>query len=364
MKKILFIFMCLWSISMMAQFVHPGMLHTKADLDNIKSRIQSGQEPWKSAWQQLQNSELADLSIVRPHAISHVSRGSYAVPSNGDKELMNDGDAAYTMALQWYLTGDKKFAQKSIEILNAWSYALDSVTHSDKELIIGITGIKFLNAAEIIKYTYKGWAQKDQNAFGKMILEKWYPVIQNFKPRSNGNWDAAIGQTMLCIGIFLDRQDIFDRAYNHLSKGQTNGAINFYFSETGQCQESGRDQGHTQLGMAYLTNACEIAWNQGRDLYSAYDNRLLKGYEYTAKYMLGEDVPYVQYTTFYGGKVFENEISSQGRGRYSPIYERVYRHYHVRKGLEMPYTLRVIEKTRSEMVNQDHIPWSTLCCAE
>lgn len=196
-----------------------------------------------------------------------------------------------------------------------------------------------------------------------MILDKWYSVIKNFVPRHNGNWDAAICQTMMCIGIFLDRQDIFDQAYDHLLNGQTNGAINYYISETGQCQESGRDQAHTQMGLGYLACACEIAWNQGHDLYSAYDNRLLKGYEYTARYMLGEDVPYVQYVTFYGGKVFGDQISAQGRDKYFPVYERVYRHYHGRKGLDMPYTRRVIEKTRSEMVSLAFTPWSTLTSA-
>lgn len=364
MGKIIFILLSCWSFSVMAQFEHPGMLHSKADLDNLKSRIESSREPWKSAWQQLQNSPQGDLSTVRPHAISHVSRGPYGVPGNGDIDLYNDGCAVYTMALQWYVTGNRKYAQKAIEILNAWSHRLDSVTHGDKELVIGVAGIKYLNAAEIIKHTYKGWEQKDRKAFEKMILEKWYPVIKNFMPGYNGNWDAAIGQTMMCIGVFLDRQDIFDRAYNHLLKGETNGAINNYFSETGQCQESGRDQGHTQMGLGYLACACEIAWNQGYDLYSAYDNRLMKGYEYTARYMLGEDVPYVQYVTFYGGKVFGEKISDQGRGRYSPIYERAYHHYHGRKGLDMPYTKKVIGKTRSEMVSPAFMPWSTVTCAD
>ena len=364
MKKIIFILLCFWSVSTAGQFIHPGMLHTKADLDNIKARVQSGKEPWKTAWQQLQNSPQGDLATVRPHAISHVMRGPYGTPGNGDIDFYEDGCAVYTMALQWYITGNKQFAQKAIELLNAWSYRLDSITEDDQELVIGVAGIKYLNAAEIIKHTYKNWKQKDQKQFEKMILEVWYPTIINFKPRYNGNWDAAIGQTMMCIGIFTDRQDIFDRAHNQLLKGKSNGAINNYFSETGQCQESGRDQGHTQMGLGYLACACEIAWNQGVDLYSAYDNLLMKGYEYTSKFMLGEDVPYERYRAFDGNYVFGNQISERGRGNYSPIYERAYRHYHVRKGFDMPYTRRVIQKVRSEKTSPAFTPWGTLTCAE
>ena len=346
----------------MAQFVHPGLLHTKADLDYFREKVFSGEEPWKSAWQQLQNSDLAQSS-VKPRAISHISNGSYNLPDNGGSEFYDDGNIAYTMALQWYATGNKKYAQKTIEFLNKWSYTLDSVTNSNKQLKIGVAGVKYLNAAEIIKHTYKGWAQNDQKAFEKMILEVWYPVIVDFVPRYNGNWDAAIGQTMLAIGIYLDRQDIFDRAYNHLLKGETNGAICWYFSETGQCQESGRDQHHTQMGLSYLANACEMAWNQGRDLYSAYDNRLAKGFEYTCKFMSGEEVPYTKYTTFDGRKVFGDTISVGSRNTFLPIYEIAYRHYHDRKGMDMPYIRKSLSKTRNETVSGGFIPWGTVMFA-
>jgi hypothetical protein len=56
-------------------------------------------------------------------------------------------------------------------------------------------------------------------------------------------------------------------------------------SETGQLQESGRDQAHAQLGIGLLAALCETARNQGDDLYSTDDNRLLKGFEYKASYL-------------------------------------------------------------------------------
>ncbi|MDR2039113.1 MAG: alginate lyase family protein [Bacteroidales bacterium] len=243
-----------------AQFIHPGMLHTKADLDAFKANTQLNREPWKSAWQQLLDSDLALLSL-EPHPVPHISCGPYNRPNIGGNEFYHDGNAAYTMALQWYATEIEEYAQKTIEILNAWSNTLDSVTNHNKELKIGVAGIKYLNAAEIIRYTYKDWKKGDQEIFEKMILEKWYPVIEKFTPRNNGNWDAAIAQTMMCIGIFTDRKDIFDRAYHHILDGETNGSLKHYFLETGQCQESGRDQTHTQMGLSYLCNTCEIAWN-------------------------------------------------------------------------------------------------------
>ena len=38
-------------------FVHPGLLHSRAELEYIREKIKSGQEPWKSAWERLQSSK-------------------------------------------------------------------------------------------------------------------------------------------------------------------------------------------------------------------------------------------------------------------------------------------------------------------
>src|ERR1043166_3967869 len=113
-----------------------------------------------------------------------------------------------------------------------------------------------------------------------MLRGVFYPVIENFAPFANGNWDAGCIKTMLAIGIFCEDRAIFDRAVHYYRNGKGNGRLTHYiFNEAGQCQESGRDQNHTQLGLGHLAEACEVAWNQGVDLYAEADNRLLKGFE-------------------------------------------------------------------------------------
>lgn len=359
MKAICIIFLsCLTTIGY-SQFAHPGMLHSKADLEFIRQKVANGEEPWKSEFEELKNSPSASLSwAAKPLPV--VAVGYFSKPDIGATDFRRDGDAAYSLALRWSLSHEKAYAEKSIEILNAWSYQLDSVTHDNRKLHLGIVGLKFLNAAELMKHDYKGWKKKDQQAFERMILKVWYPVIESFQPGFNGNWDAAIIQTMMCIGVFLDRPDIFDRAYNQCLTGESNGAIDNYFNPDGQCQESGRDQGHSQMGLGFLSAVCEVAWKQGRDLYAAYDNRLAKGFEYTARYMIGEEVEYVRYKTFDGKLVFGDSISSQGRGRFSPAYERAYHHYHDRKGMEMHFTKLAMEKSTPERNGGSFLPWSTL----
>lgn len=345
-------------------FIHPGMLHTNEDLKAIKEKVLSGKEPWKSAWLQLKSSDFASLDY-HPKPFRVISNGPYNKPDLGGSDFVRDGTAAYTMALLWYVERKKEYAEKAVEILKAWSLTLDSIVNHNRQLKVGTGGIKYLNAAEILRYTYSEWEKEDQVQFEKMVYNIWYPVIKDWTPKYNGNWDAANAQTLMCIGIFLNRRDIFDDACRQITDGPTNGAIKYYFYENGQCQESGRDQQHVQMGLGFLACAAEIAWNQGIDLYGVFNNRLYHGFEYTAKYMSGEEVPYKQYITWYGKPVFGNTISSGQRTKICPAWERAYRHYHNRKGMDMPYTRKIIEKGRPEgYKNQSFIPWSTLTCAE
>ena len=338
-------------------FVHPGILHNRAEITFVKSKITAGEEPWDSAWQRLLEHRWAKLDW-RPKPRPHVQRGPYNSPNIGGDDMLNDAAAAYTHALAWSLFGKSAHAEKAIEILDAWSSTLESVSHHDAKLLVGMAGINFINAAELIRHSDAGWKQSDQERFERMLREIFYPWIKGFYPTASGNWDASMIQTMLAMGVFLDDREIFDRGVNYYRNGRGNGRVTHYFSKSGQCQETGRDQDHTQMGLCYLSRAAEIAWKQGVDLYAAADNRLVLGYEYTAKYNLGHEVPYEPFRSVEGRYNYKN-ISK--RGPLDPIYEIVYHHYHDRLGMEMPFTAEAVARTRGKAKFKKHLtPWTTL----
>lgn len=343
-------------------FRHPGILHTQEEIGFVRRKIEAGERPWKDAWELLRAHKYASLDH-KPRPWKDVVRGASNNPNRGASQFMNDGSAAYAHALQWVLAGGEAHAEKAVEILNAYAATLKSVGGHDARLLVGMAGIKYVTAAELVRHTYKGWPEKDQRKFEGLLRHVFYAVIKDFYPTANGNWDAAMIQTMLAMGVYLDDRDMFNRAVRYFLAGKGNGAITKYFNESGQCQESGRDQAHTQMGLGYLGCAAEIAWKQGLDLYGAADNRLLKGYEYTAKYNLGHDVPYEPYRSV-EGRYHYMTISPKARGRFSCIYERVYNHYHNRRGLEMNYTKRVIEKIRPEPRQSAYLSWGTLMHAD
>src|ERR1051325_1066231 len=89
-----------------------------------------------------------------------------------------------------------------------------------------------------------------------------------------------------------------------------------------------------------------MAWNQGDDLYGYDNNRLLKGFEYIAKYNLGYEVPFTTYRNCIG--IVQTKISEDQRGNVRPVWEMVYNHYVNRKGLAAPYTSLFAQRVRPE----------------
>lgn len=322
-----------------SRFVHPGLLHSRADLEFMKRKVAEKAQPWTAGWEKLRAEPISKTEWT-PKPVANVVRGPYNKPDIGSSALMRDSAAAYSQALQWAITGDAAHAEKAAAILDAWSSTLKTIEGSDQKLLAGITAYKFCNAAEIL-------GRRD-TALKSMLMTVFHPLIKDFKPEANGNWDAAMILSMLCIGVVCEDRPIFDRAVDYFLHGSGNGAIDHYVYPSGQCQESTRDQAHTQLGLGMLAAACEVAKKQGIDLYGASDNRLAKGFEYTARYNLGEDVP------------CDGIISAKARGQFRPIYEKVYQHYAREKGVPMPFTARVIAAIRPEGWSADHESWGTL----
>lgn len=346
-----------------AGFVHPGILHTKADLLRMRDNVAAGKQPWVDGFAVLKNHPQSASSYVVLGGFKETGRK----PGVNSSEHESDANAAYQNAMMWVITGDKAHAGKAIEIINDWSYKLREISGKDAILSAGISGFKFAAAAEILRHTNSGWSAVDIRQAEKMLKDVYYPVCKDMADFANGNWALAALQTVMAIAVFTDDRDLFDSAVDWFYNGRDNARLTHYvINPAGQCQESGRDQQHTMLGLGYLATVAEIGWNQGLDLYGAENNRILAGFEYTAAYNLGNDVPFEE-TTDTTGKYHHTVISAEGRGNFSgrPIFEMVYNHYKNRMGLACPFTEQVVNQTRPEGAGfkGDHIGFGTVLFA-
>ena len=340
-------------------FVHPGLLQSREDLERMKMAVAAKAEPIFSGYEIFQTNAQSQSDYKMRGPLAMVGRN----PTVGQGAYDSDANAAYQCAVMWCITGDIAYASKSKEIINAWSATLKSVTGRDAVLMAGLGPFKMINAAEILRYTDAGWSQVEIQQTEKHFREVVYPVIQDFAPFANGNWDTAAIKTMMAIGVFCNDRAMFECALRYYVNGAGDGRLTHYIiNETGQCQESGRDQQHTQLGLAHLGDCCEIAWHQGLDLYGYDDNRLLKGFEYTARYNLGKEVPFVE-TLDRTGKYHHTMISTNGSGRFRAVFEEIYNHYVNRMGISAAFTQRAAERIRPEgagLPGADHVGFGTL----
>jgi parallel beta-helix repeat protein len=312
------------------KFIHPGIDQTLSDLQYMKSQVQANKQPWKDAFDRLKEASNLNI-IVKPYA--HIIRGPYGKPNIGGDDLSKGANMAYNCALMWYITLDRAYANKAIEIINSWSPFLKDFDNNDARLLAGWTGHIFCNAAEILRYTDSGWKQSDQEHFTAMLMTVYYPLMRYYYPSANGNWDGAMIHSILAIAIYTDNRDMFDNAIDHFLHAPVNGSIFKYVYPSGQCQETMRDQGHVQLGLGEFAGAARVAFTQGVDLFSIANNRIGLGYEYTAGLMFGNK-------PFSYGKISEKSMTIRDD------YEYVFQHY-LSFGIRLPNSGRAADSIRT-----------------
>jgi hypothetical protein len=356
----------------------PALLNGIAELDTIKVRIASGAEPWKSAFQKARTSRFAATSYAATPRDT-VACGSYSVPDSGCSNESDDSKAAYTQALLWRFTGDTAYASRSAAILDAWSARLKQHTLSNAPLQAGWTASVFVRAAVILRATYPAWGAAPQAAFARMLDNAFLPLIRNGNPGTNGNWELTYIEAMMAIGVFTADTAAFNKgiflwrkrvpAYFYLksdgplpvkpygvaAKYSDSQLVAHWYNPQvwpdGLAQETCRDFGHTQMGLAAMIDAAEIALHQGLDLYSEFADRITTAMEFHAGLLLGGTPP--------PGLCGDSLTLSMGA-----TWEIAYNHFHNRMGRDLPMTDKLIREKIRPSGTGTHMAWESLTHAE
>lgn len=349
-------------ISSPTNFAHPGTLHTQADLDRMKARVLASQQPWLSGYNVLLGSAYNNLGWPA-YNVDYIVRGS---SGNNYTRSQQDAQLIYTLTLIWHMTGDTNYANRAVQIANVWSDLLGIQGDSNASLAAGICGYLFASAGELLS-TYPGWAESEKQAYKAMMMRVFYPANFDFLWRHHDtfineggnthyrlNWDTANMASMAAIGILCDNRAVYEQAVDYFKFGPGNGRVEraawyVHPGGLGQGEEAGRDQGHNLGGWHAMALLCQMAWNQGDDLFSYDNNRVLRVFEYNAKYNLwNNDVPYARHRNS-DLDYTEGSVSGAGRGLGGYYqHELVYNHYVNLKGLAAPWSKLAAEATRPE----------------
>ncbi|MEH0421679.1 alginate lyase family protein [Streptomyces sp. B21-083] len=353
-----------------ASLVHPGMLHTRTDLDRMAKKVKAGAAPYTAGFTRLAANRHAQSGwTANPQATVYRGSGS---PQNY-VILYNDIHAAYQNALRWHVTGESVYGDTAVAILNAWSARLTEVAGSaDRFLAAGLYGYQFANAAELVR----DHVDFDLARFQKMMLDVFYPLSEDFLANHNGavitnywaNWDLTAIACVLAVGILCDDRAKIDRAVEYFKHGAGMGSVKnaipvvYDDQGLGEWVEAGRDQGHALLGVGLMGTVCEMAWNQGIDLYGYDDSRFLKGAQYVARWSMGGEVPYTANTRRKGavggwsGSASATRAAGVDPAMTRPIWAMIANHYTKRRGLSATYLTRVAAQASPEGGGGDYGP--------
>lgn len=377
------------------RFTHPGLLSNLAELEFVRKQVREGKEPWKTAFARLQADSVAKLDY-RTEAVAvvdcRVDKPDF--DKKGTDAQNNAGHSAYAHALQWFILQKPEHARKVIEILNDWSATLKDHTGLNRGLQTGWMAPVFCRAAEIVRYTSDLWPAAEVERFSGMLRNVWLPMVISGADRTAGNWDLSFAEGVLSIGAFTEDVQTVNRGvrmidrriplYFYLEsdgplprvptpepgrqyagwemKGYqdlaTEAGVRKYWYRLpgdgkfydGQCQETCRDLLHCQMGMAAAANCMEIALHQGVDLYTPHQERLTRGMEYLADFLLGAPVP----KDLRGGELKFVDKREQA-------WEILYSRYAVQRGANLPKSRQIVEQHRAKVpFRKLHMAWETL----
>ena len=334
----------LFSTSLSHALIHPGGWHTQEDLTAIRENVRDEREPYITGW-----------DLARNEGPSFNYRANVSPIITGRSALQSQGEAAYRLAMKWVASGDQRYADTAIDVINDWVRTVERFElESAVTLRLGLGGNNMAQAAEILAHGFggaAGWEQDDIRAAQIWFKDKVYNPFTNTGRGRSSNFGTSALTGNMSMAIFCDDQDMFNDQVEAYKFGYRDtedgccGVAQYIFSPTGQAFESQRDQAHVQGGIGHLVEAALSAWNQGVDLVSFADNRLLAGVEYHAKYNSGnDDVPWTSdiynpcNLRILGDR---SRISPEGRGYPSPIYFMCDKLF-TQAGLEHPYVDIVI----------------------
>jgi hypothetical protein len=294
-------------------FTHPGILHSRTELNTMRDMVWAGYQPWARGFSVLRAAPQASRDYVMLGPYQRVEHGI------GQYEFRRDATAAYDQTIMWYITGERTYADNAVKILDAWASTL-SYFESD-HITGGMAGQKFAAAAEILRYTpSSGWKPEDIEQFKKFLV-LLTPAVDKPNLFMNQGGYGLIGT--VSIAVFLDDAELYKKQINRATIGDGNNplkdpAISKTIWPSGQVVEMGRDQAHPQGGLGTLACVAKTA-----SIFTYLDDRLLKGYEYLAAYELGYDQGYKPADES-GQPGFYPNFNTTSRGDISPIFAPVY----------------------------------------
>ncbi|HBG28047.1 MAG: hypothetical protein A2Y10_17625 [Planctomycetes bacterium GWF2_41_51] len=292
---------------------HPRLLLKQSDLVTIKQRVNQREEPWYSNW-----------AVLKSNIDDHIEKGKKPNPYTGDDNRVGffpacreDSGYARDLAMAYWITGEKKYADESLKMLLGWAQNAPlpgadfdpNISYPALGMAVARGSLSFIWTYDLL-YNYSGFTPEQ-----KKVVENWFQLLLSHIKTGAKRWEendyfdkqyyqnhaAAHTLGMAALGYALGDEELVRYALDSVDNSKDmldliEGCILMrgetpYYREPdfqvhdGEIYDRYRHfqmEGHYRdyvtkpnLGLRYshltlllLTTAAEIAYNNGVDLYS------------------------------------------------------------------------------------------------
>lgn len=365
-------------------FSHPGIGLTEPIIENVRTQLAAGAEPWASGFEDLRNSASGGENVRPSNAGTDPTKPRSTAFNAGTKGMfVADGEKAYAQAVMYVLTGKEVHRKNAQDILRNWAQ-MDPAQyeyHTDSHIYTGVPLFRMASAAELLRYTDCGddeaypWTEADTQALTDNLIK---PAIATFMSSPdhfmNQHNYPLLGS--MAGAIFMDDEDLYEEKVEWFTVNESaqdegfNGSVARLArwvdtnDKTGepiddphvQLVEMGRDQAHGGGNLTNFAALSRMLMSQGTEVdpvdgtvstaddavgpYEFLDDRLLKAADYFWQFMLGYDTEWtpVAYAISPDGTIRDtyDHIADGYRGRYATAsFWEFYYHYKFERGLDV-----------------------------
>ena len=267
-------------------FSHPMTVINKVELAVVRKRIEGKVEPQASAYAQLLRDADA-LQRFKPDPPDTMDiMGGYEPNTNQETLirpwLWRNCHAAYASALAYAYSGDKKYAEKAVEILNAWAAGKTVFTGHDRGLQLASWFSPMLYAADLLD-DYDGWKPADRQRFKAWWRSNVLVHVREIIHTHGNNWkDAGLLGVLSAAVVLEDKgllkegleglQDYFEIRTNKQGKVKVDFKVKKDSRGVYLTREVGRNDGrsgitYTAYALTTMVQALEIARYSGHDFW-------------------------------------------------------------------------------------------------
>ena len=261
-KMLLSIAVLIFSIVFqLAAYNHPGGMHSQAQLTFVKKQISKKKQPYYNAYLQL-IAEADSAFLHEKHALADFNVPGYYVEPlihrRNSAGLQSDAFDAYACALAYQLSGNKKYAEKSLEYLMIWANTNTKYSNHDGNLVMAYSGTALIMAGELM-LNYKAWSSKDKQKYFDWVKNVYLKSCIEIRNRKN-NWaDWGRLGSVLCAYLLDNEAEMKESV--RLIKSDLFHKIE---SDGHMPEETKREKNgiwYTYFSLAPITASCYIVYN-------------------------------------------------------------------------------------------------------